>query len=40
MDRTGRKKKEFASHDFYFIKSVPEIIDIIQTLQNSAQRQD
>lgn len=40
MDRTGSKKKEFASRNFYFITSVPEIIHIVQHLQNSAQRQD
>ena len=39
MDRTGRKKKEFASHDFYFITAVPEIINIVKQLHNSAQRQ-
>jgi phosphoserine phosphatase len=30
MDRNGRKKKEFASHDFYFISSIPEILDAIK----------
>jgi phosphoserine phosphatase len=30
MDRTGRKKKEFASHDFYFISSIAQIRDIIE----------
>ncbi len=38
MDRTGRKKKEFASHNFYFIPSVPEIMNIVTQLQNSTQR--
>lgn len=38
MDRTGRKKKEFASHNFYFITSVPEIMNIVQRIQNGAQR--
>jgi hypothetical protein len=28
MARTDREKKEFASHNFYFITSVPEIMDI------------
>lgn len=33
MDRTGRKKKEFASHNFYFITSIPEILDIIKKMR-------
>jgi phosphoserine phosphatase len=40
MDRTGRKKKEFASHNFYFITAIPEIMNIIKQLQDSAQRQE
>ena len=40
MDRTGRKKKEFASHNFYFINSVPEIMNIVRQLQNNTQRQN
>jgi phosphoserine phosphatase len=40
MDRTGRKKKEFASHNFYFINSVPEIMNIVKQLQNNTQRQN
>ena len=39
IDRTGKKKKEFASHNFYFITSVPEIMHIVKQLQNSAQKQ-
>ena len=39
IDRTGKKKKEFASHNFYFIISVPEIMHIVKQLQNSAQKQ-
>jgi phosphoserine phosphatase len=30
IDRTGKKKKEFASHNFYFITSIPEIINIVR----------
>ena len=30
IDRTGRKKKDFASHNFYFITAVPEIMNIIE----------
>ncbi len=30
IDRTGRKKKDFASHNFYFINAVPEIMNIIE----------
>jgi phosphoserine phosphatase len=30
IDRSGRKKKQFTSHDFYFISSIPEIMDIIE----------
>jgi phosphoserine phosphatase len=29
MDRTGRKKKEFASHNFCFISSIAQIMNII-----------
>jgi len=39
IDRTGRKKNDFASHNFYFIRAVPEIMNIVKQLQNSAQRQ-
>jgi phosphoserine phosphatase len=40
MDRAGRKKKEFASHNFYFINSVPEIMNIIRQRRTRLQRQD
>jgi phosphoserine phosphatase len=30
MDRSGRKKKEFASHHFYFISSIAQIMNIIR----------
>ena len=30
MDRSGRKKKEFASHNFYFISSTAQIMNIIE----------
>lgn len=40
MDRTGRKEKEFASHDFYFIRSVPEMMNIVKQLQDSSGRED
>ena len=30
IDRSGKKKKQFTSHNFYFISSVPEIMNIIQ----------
>jgi phosphoserine phosphatase len=30
MDRSGRKKKEFASHNFYFISSIAQIMNIIK----------
>ena len=30
MDRTGKKKKGFTSHNFRFITSIPEIMNIIQ----------
>ena len=39
VDRTGRKKKDFAAHHFYFIRAVPEIMNIVKQLQNGAQRQ-
>jgi phosphoserine phosphatase len=39
IDRTGRKKKEFASHNFYFINSIPEIMNIVKQMQNSAERE-
>ena len=37
MDRTGKKKKGFTSHDFHFITSIPEIMNIIQ--ETVTQRQ-
>ena len=30
MDRTGRRKKRFTSHNFQFITSIPEIMNIIE----------
>jgi phosphoserine phosphatase len=30
IDRSGQKKKQFTSHDFYFISSIPEIMNIIE----------
>jgi phosphoserine phosphatase len=30
IDRDGQKKKQFTSPNFYFISSVPEIINIIK----------
>ena len=30
IDRNGQKKKQFTSHHFYFISSIPEIMDIIE----------
>jgi len=30
IDRTGKKKKGFTSHNFHFITSIPEIMNIIQ----------
>jgi phosphoserine phosphatase len=32
MDPTGRKKKQFASHNFYFITAVREIMTIVHTI--------
>ena len=29
IDRSGKKKKQFTSHNFYFISSIPEIMNII-----------
>ena len=29
IDRSGKKKKQFTSHNFYFISSIPEIMHII-----------
>lgn len=40
INRSGRKKKELASHNFYFIKSIPEIMDVIEQRQNRSGRQD
>ena len=31
IDRSGQKKKRFTSHHFYFISSIPELMNIIQT---------
>ena len=30
IDRDGKKKKQFTSHHFYFISSIPEIMNIIE----------
>ena len=30
IDRTGKKKKRFTSHHFYFISGIPEIMSIIE----------
>jgi phosphoserine phosphatase len=30
IDRDGQKKKQFTSHHFYFISSIPEIMNIIE----------
>jgi phosphoserine phosphatase len=30
IDRSGKKKKRFTSHNFYFITSIPDIMNIIQ----------
>jgi phosphoserine phosphatase len=30
IDRSGKKKKQFTSHHFYFISSIPEIVNIIE----------
>lgn len=30
VDRSGHKKKQFTSHNFYFISSIPEIMEIIE----------
>jgi phosphoserine phosphatase len=30
MDRSGKKKKQFTSHNFYFISSIPEVMNIIE----------
>jgi phosphoserine phosphatase len=30
IDRSGKKKKQFTSRDFYFISSIPEIMNIIE----------
>jgi phosphoserine phosphatase len=35
IDRSGQKKKRFTSHDFYFISSIPEIMNIIEENANS-----
>jgi phosphoserine phosphatase len=32
IDRSGQKKKQFTSHDFYFISSIPEIMNVIEFL--------
>jgi phosphoserine phosphatase len=37
IDRTGKKKKGFTSHNFHFITSTPEIMNIIQ--ETVTQRQ-
>ena len=34
IDRSGRKKKQFASRPFYFISSIPEIMNIIAASGN------
>jgi phosphoserine phosphatase len=36
IDRTGKKKKRFTSHHFYFISCIPEIMNIIE--ENKTQR--
>ena len=36
IDRSGQKKKRFTSHHFYFISSIPELINIIHA--NIAKR--
>jgi len=36
IDRTGQKKKRFTSHNFYFISSIPDIMNIIEA--NITQR--
>jgi phosphoserine phosphatase len=30
IDRSGKKKKQFTSHHYYFISSIPEIMEIIE----------
>jgi len=36
IDRTGKKRKRFTSHNFYFISCIPEIMNIIEA--NITQR--
>jgi len=34
IDRTGKKKKRFTSHNFYFITSIPEIMNVVGDAEN------
>ena len=38
INRSGKKKKQFTSHNFYFISSIPEIMNIIDETQASVKR--
>ena len=40
IDRSGRKKKYFSDRNFYFITAIPQILNIIEKLQNSTQLED
>ncbi len=40
IDRTGMKKKRFTSHNFYFISSIPEIMNLIKETATNAKRAD
>ena len=39
MDRTGRKKKQFAFHRFYFITSIPEIKGLLKNLSTRNEQE-
>jgi phosphoserine phosphatase len=40
IDRTGRKRKRFTSHNFYFISSIPEILKITEDTETHLKRAD
>ncbi len=33
VDRSGKKKKTFSAHDFYFITAIPQIRSVIENMQ-------
>ena len=36
IDRSGKKRKRFSNHKFYFITAIPKLNNIIEGLQNSS----